>query len=121
MNYQRDYEKTVSRSIFISLGYILTMMILIACDTSATPKNQTSEGTCKSGFLDQYNKILSTKYSPQDTKAEDIKKTCESFLKTYSKTGEDCTAHNPADGSSTNLNVKDVRAICAQKLQGSYY
>lgn len=116
-----DYERIISRASFIGLGYIITMALLVGCNNSANPKNQKNDGTCTANFLDSYNKISNSKFQPADAQTDDIKKTCESFLKTYGNTPEDCTAFAISDASPTNLNVKDVRETCSKKIQNNYY
>lgn len=119
-----NLQKNVYRLIYLSIGYLLTsalILSLVACNTASIPKNQTAEGTCKSNFIESYNKIKGTEFQPNAENEKDIQNTCRTFLKTYGKVAEDCTAYNPADGSATNLNAKDVRKYCASKLQGNYY
>lgn len=120
-----ETEVIIQRSIFISLGFLLTLSILVGCGKNELPKNQTPEGTCSQTFLDGYNKIVSTQIVATAISgaksSSDLSQDCIDFLKIYGKTTENCSAVDLKSGDSVDLNVKEVRSSCDSKIPGKVY
>ncbi len=120
-----ELDTIFQRTIFISLGFLMTLSILAGCGKTEIPKNQTSEGLCTQNFLTAYNKVMESELVAMDTSGannnSNIKTQCISFLKEFGKVSESCTAYDLKTGKDVQLNVSEIRATCDTKINGKIY